>query len=152
LLLANAKIEGGPEEPASEAVAIEGGRIAAVGPAAELRRLGGGEVVEIDAGGRRVIPGLIDSHAHVLRAGLTWDREVRWEGVASLDAALASVRTRAQALGTGAWVPVIGGWHEGQFAEGRRPTRDDLDRIAPDNPVYVQRLYTEAVLNSAGLK
>ncbi len=151
LLLANAKVDNGPDQPASEAVAIEGGRVIGVGSTLDLRRLGDADVTEIDVGGRRVIPGLIDSHAHVLRAGLTWDREIRWEGVPSLEAALEAVRERASALGPKAWVPVIGGWHEGQFAEGRAPTRDDLDRVAPDNPCYVQRLYTGAVLNSAGL-
>jgi predicted amidohydrolase YtcJ len=151
LLLANAKVVGNPDEPASEAVAIERGRIVAVGSAEDLVGVGGADVTEIDVGGRRVIPGLIDSHAHVLRAGLTWDREVRWEGVGSLEDALELVRVRAGKLDPGAWIPVIGGWHEGQFREGRAPTREDLDRVAPDNPCYVQRLYTEALLNSAGL-
>jgi predicted amidohydrolase YtcJ len=151
LLLSNAKIQGRASEPASEAIALEDGRILGIGSAADLRSRSRSDVTEIDVGGRRVIPGLIDSHAHVLRAGLTWDREIRWEGVPSLEAALEAVRGRARALGFGAWVPVIGGWHEGQFSEGRRPTRDDLDRVVPDNPCYVQRLYTEAVLNSAAL-
>jgi predicted amidohydrolase YtcJ len=151
LLLLNAKVEGSPEEPAAEGVAIRDGRIAAIGPAPDLRALAGAEAREIDVGGRRVIPGLIDSHAHVLRAGLMWDRALRWDGVWSLDEALALLRERADQLDRGAWVPVIGGWHPGQFREGRGPTRAELDQVAPDNPCYVQLLYDEAVLNSAGL-
>ena len=98
-----------------------------------------------------MVPGLIDSHAHVLRAGLTWEREVHWSGVPTLERALALVAARAQRLGAGEWVPVIGGWHPAQFAEGRGPTRADLDQLAPANPCYVQLLYDEAMLNSAAL-
>jgi predicted amidohydrolase YtcJ len=149
LLLRNVKLAGRPEDPAAEAVLVENGLIVAAGADSDVSAPAG--AVEIDAGGRRVIPGLIDSHAHVLRAGLTWDRELRWAGIRSLEEALGLVRERAAQLGPGNWIPVVGGWNEGQFSEGRGPTRADLDRVAPDNPCYVQRLYSEAVLNSAGL-
>src|SRR5262245_18632569 len=101
LLSLDAKIEGSPEETAAEGVAIRDGRIAAIGPAPDLRALAGAEAREIDVGGRRVIPGLIDSHAHVLRAGLMWDRALRWDGVWSLEEALALVRARADQLDRG---------------------------------------------------
>ena len=87
----------------------------------------------------------------MLRAGLTWEREVHWSGVASLEQGLALVRERARQLAPGEWIPVIGGWHPAQFAEGRSPTRAELDLAAPSNPCYVQVLYDEAVLNGAAL-
>jgi hypothetical protein len=151
LLLSNVKLAGPPEQRASEAVAVRDGRIAATGSVAELRALARPGDVEVDGGGRRVVPGLIDSHAHVLRAGLSWDRAVRWDGVASLHDALQLVRRRAELVGPGGWIPVLGGWHGGQFVEGRGPTRADLDAAAPDNPCYVQLLYEQAVLSSAAL-
>ena len=148
-LIVNAKVSAPPDAPAAEAILLRDGRIAAVGPIDELRAAPATR--ELDAGGRRVIPGLIDSHAHVLRAGLTWEREVHWSGVESLERALALVSERARELGPGEWVPVIGGWHPGQFRERRAPTLADLDRAAPANPCYVQVLYDEAVLNGAAL-
>jgi predicted amidohydrolase YtcJ len=144
-------VSGRAQDPAGEALLVRGGQIAAVGALAEVRAIAAPGARELDAGGRRVVAGLIDSHAHVLRAGLTWEREVHWSGVASLEQALALVRERARQLAPGEWVPVIGGWHPAQFAEGRSPTRAELDLAAPDNPCYVQVLYDEAVLNGAAL-
>jgi predicted amidohydrolase YtcJ len=151
LLIVNARVAGRPQDQADEAVLIGGERITAVGELARLRSLAGPGVREIDAGGRRVVPGLIDSHAHVLRAGLTWERELRWSGVTTLARALELVSERARELGPGEWIPVIGGWHPGQFAEGRGPTRADLDAAASEHPCYVQTLYDEALLNGPGL-
>jgi predicted amidohydrolase YtcJ len=151
LVIANAKLAGRPEDPAAEAIAVAGGRIVATGAAADVRRAAGPGAREIDAGGRRVVPGLIDSHAHVLRAGLTWEREVRWSGVASLEEGLALIARRARSLPPGEWVPVIGGWHPAQLREGRGPAAAELDAAAPRNPCYVQVLYDEAVLNRDGL-
>lgn len=152
LLLRNARISGRPDAPPQEAIAIAGGRIVDVGSDERLRALRGSGVEEIDAGGRRIVPGLIDGHAHVVRGGLTWDRELRWDESRSLDEALDLLAARAMADGPDAWVTVVGGWSAGQFREGRGPTRDDLDRVAPDNPCYVQLLYDEAVLNTRGLE
>jgi predicted amidohydrolase YtcJ len=151
LLIVNARVAGRPQDQADEAVLIRGERIAAVGELAQLRSLGGTGVREIDAGGRRVVPGLIDSHAHVLRAGLTWERELRWSGVTTLARALELVSERARELAPGEWIPVIGGWHPDQFAEGRGPTRAELDLAAPEHPCYVQTLYDEALLNGLAL-
>ena len=151
VLITGARVSGRPQDPAREAMLLNGERIVAVGEPEELRELAGPGACELDVGGRRVVAGLIDSHAHVLRAGLTWQREVHWSGVASLEQALALVRDRAARLPAGEWIPVIGGWHPAQFSQGRTPTREELDRAAPENPCYVQILYDEAVLNSAAL-
>jgi predicted amidohydrolase YtcJ len=99
-----------------------------------------------------VIPGLIDSHIHLVRAGLTWNDEVHWDGISTLDEALRLLAERATQLQAGSWIRVVGGWHPGQFAEGRGPSIEELDSIAPAHPVYIQLLYEDALLNSAGLR
>jgi hypothetical protein len=106
----------------------------------------------VDARGRTVIPGLIDSHLHVIRGGLHYNLELRWDGIPSLAEALR--RLRAQALRTPApqWVRVVGGWSEFQFAERCLPTLDELNAAAPDTPVFVLHLYDRALLNRAALR
>lgn len=130
-----------------EAVAITGDRVAAVGSADEVLAAAGADVERIDLGGRRVIPGLIDSHVHFLRAGIHWNDLVRWDDVDTLEAGLARIARRASETPEGTWIRVLGGWHPQRFAEGRGPTPAELDAAAPDHPVYVQLLYEEAVLN-----
>ncbi len=152
LVIANARVtplrDGGPE---ATALAVCDGRIVEVGSTAEIsQRYAGAEV--IDAGGRRVIPGLIDSHLHLVRAGLTWHTEARWDGTRTLAAALDRVAARCATKPHGSWVRVMGGWHPRQFEEGRGPTRAELDAVAPDHPVYVQFLFEDAVLNTAAMR
>jgi predicted amidohydrolase YtcJ len=133
------------------AVAIRAGRVVAVG-GDEVRAAvdSGAELIDLE--GRRAIPGLIDSHVHVLRAGLNWNDLVRWDdGVTTLAEGLGRITAAARRLGPGRWLRVLGGWHPGQFDEGRGPTRAELDAAAPDNPVYVQLLYEEALLNTAAI-
>ncbi|MFC7789077.1 amidohydrolase [Microbacterium sp. MAHUQ-60] len=134
------------------AVAIAQGRIIACGTDAELQPLAdqAARVIELD--GRRVLPGLNDSHIHAVRAGASWTRTMHWEGVRSIDEALALVRAEADTRAAGEWISVIGGWHSSQLRERRPPTRTELDAAAPDHPVYVQELYDRGVLNSAGLQ
>src|SRR6185369_14569985 len=105
----------------AEALAIRDGHIAAIGTSAEIRALTGPDTRAIDLEGRTVIPGLIDSHIHAIRAGLTYTTEVHWTGVRSLDEALARLRAAAAKARKGSWLIVAGGWIEGQFAEKRRP-------------------------------
>ncbi|WP_084516404.1 amidohydrolase [Microtetraspora niveoalba] len=138
-----------PEVPAEvQAVAVSGDRITAVGDTAEIEALAGPGTVRVDVGGRRVIPGLNDSHVHVVRAGRTWNDEVRWEDEKTLASALEAIRGRAAERPAGTWIRVIGGWDPRQFPEGRGPVQAELDAVAPDHPVYVQYLYNWAVLNS----
>ncbi|HSL25325.1 MAG TPA: amidohydrolase family protein [Acidimicrobiia bacterium] len=124
----------------------------AVGTEGELAGLIGNDTVRIDAGGRRVIPGLIDSHIHMVRAGLRWAKDVRWEGLESLEEALGRLTSAALESPAGAWVVVLGGWHPHQFTEKRVPTLTELDKAVPDHPVYIQRNYQEAFLNGGGLR
>jgi predicted amidohydrolase YtcJ len=138
--------------PRAQAVAIRAGRVLAVGSNEEMREHRGSATREIDVEGRTVIPGLNDSHLHMIRAGQTWDGEVRWEEVDELESGLRMLRDDAMRRGPGGWVRVVGGWHPGQFAERRTPTRDDLDEYVPDNPVYLQYRYNWALLNSVGMR
>lgn len=135
-----------------EAVGISGGRVVAAGNRTDVAEALSRGAEEVDVGGRRVIPGLIDSHVHVLRAGLTWNHLVRWDDITSLGDGLARIRAAASSQPPGSWVRVLGGWHPGRLAEGRGPTRSDLDEAGGDHPTYVQLLYEEGVLNTAGLE
>ena len=135
-----------------EAVAIRGGRIAATGSTAEIRKLAGAQTRLIDLQGRTVIPGLIDSHLHAIRAALSFSTEVNWIGASTLTEALSRIRQAAQAKKPGSWLIVAGGWNVQQFKENRRPTQAELTAAAPNNPVYVQLGYGWAMLTPAALE
>jgi len=121
-----------------EAIAIRDGKISAVGKTADLRKLAGPRTRVIDLQGRTVIPGLIDSHLHGIRAALSFSTEVNWTGAPSLDDALGKIRQAARTMRPGAWLIVAGGWNVQQFREKRVPTQAELIAAAPNNPVYVQ--------------
>jgi predicted amidohydrolase YtcJ len=135
-----------------EAVAIRDGEIMALGSTAEIRRLVGPETRVIELDGRTVIPGLIDSHLHAVRAALSFSTEVNWIGARSLSEALARIRAAAQRRPPGSWLIVAGGWNELQFAERRRPTQAELEAAAPSNPVYVQLGYGWIVMTDDGFE
>jgi predicted amidohydrolase YtcJ len=134
-----------------EALAIRDGKVAALGGSAEIRKLAGPSTRVVDLGGRTVIPGLIDSHLHAIRAALSFTSEVNWIGARSLPEALARIGAAARSREPGAWLIVAGGWNELQFAERRRPTQAELEAAAPGSPVYVQLGYGWALLTDAGL-
>ncbi|MCY1267889.1 N-substituted formamide deformylase [compost metagenome] len=140
------------QKPSATAVAIKDGKFAAVGSDAEAMALRGEATQIIDLKGRTVIPGLNDSHLHLIRGGLNYNLELRWEGVPSLADALRMLREQAERTPTPQWVRVVGGWSEFQFAERRLPTLDELNQAAPDTPVFVLHLYDRALLNRAALK
>src|SRR6185503_19225299 len=100
--------------------------------------------------GRTVIPGLIDSHLHAIRAALSFSTEVNWIGARSLKEALGRIEAAARRMPPGAWLIVAGGWNELQFAERRRPTQAELEAAAPANPVYVQLGYGWIVMTDDG--
>jgi predicted amidohydrolase YtcJ len=137
----------------AQAVAIKGDRIVAVGSNQRIASMAGPNTRTLDLRGRTVIPGLIDNHLHLLRAGTTWELELRWDGVNSRKQAIEMLRSRAKTAGPGGWVFNIGGWATAQFTDDRKPfTREELDAIAPDNPVALQESYYQVFLNSRALK
>ena len=134
-----------------EALAVRDGKIAALGRSSDVRKLAGPATRVVDLGGRTVIPGLIDSHLHAIRAALSFTSEVNWIGARSLPEATARIGAAARSREPGAWLIVAGGWNELQFAERRRPTQAELEAAAPSSPVYVQLGYGWALLTDAGL-
>lgn len=153
LLVRNAKVfTGDPDRPEARAVAIRDGRVAALGDDHDLAHLVGPGTRVVDALGRRVIPGLNDSHLHVIRGGLNYVLELRWDGVRSLRQALAMLREQAGRTPKGQWIRVVGGWTAEQFAERRMPTVAELNAAAPDTPVFVLHLYQSALMNRAAVR
>ncbi|MFH0340684.1 MAG: amidohydrolase [Chromatiales bacterium] len=153
LILMNGRIATQDERRSfAQAVAIQDGRFAAVGSNEEIMVLRGAKPRVIDLGGRTVIPGLNDSHMHPIRGGLNYNMELRWDGVPSLADALRTLREQARRTPPPQWVRVVGGWTEFQFAERRMPTLEEINRAAPDTPVFVLHLYDRALLNGAALR
>jgi predicted amidohydrolase YtcJ len=135
-----------------EAVAVRDGRIVAVGKNADIRKLASSGSRVIDLQGRTVIPGLIDSHLHGIRAALSFSTEVNWIGASSLDDALGRITQAARTMKSGAWLIVAGGWNVQQFKEKRLPTQGELTAAAPNNPVYVQLGYGWAMMTPLAYK
>ena len=152
LVLRNARIfTGDPARPHAAALAAGNGRITAVGEEADVAALIGPGTRVIDALGRRVIPGLNDSHIHLIRGGVNYLLELRWDGVPSISVALQMLREQSERTPAGQWVRVVGGWSGAQFAEKRLPTVSELNAAAPDTPVIVLHLYQSAILNRAAV-
>src|SRR6266446_7825777 len=127
-------------------------RIHATGDTATVMAHRGPATRVIELNGRTVIPGLIDSHSHPIRGGLSYNLELRWDGVPSLADAMRMLREQARRTPVNHWVRVIGGWSEFQFTEKRMPTLDEINAAAPDTPVFVLHLYARALLNRAALR
>jgi predicted amidohydrolase YtcJ len=152
VVLHNAKIATNEVPPFVEAVAIKDGKVLATGAAGEVLRQRGPTTLVIDAGGRTVVPGLNDSHLHLIRGGLNYNLELRWDGVPSLADALRMLKDQAARTPPPQWVRVVGGWTEFQFAERRMPTLDEINAASPDTPAFVLHLYDRALLNRAALR
>ena len=138
--------------PAPQAVAIKAGRFSAVGDEQDIRSAADARTQVINLKGRRAVPGLIDSHMHIIRGGLNYNMELRWEGVRSLSDAMAMLKRQVAVTPPPQWVRVVGGFTEHQFAERRLPTLDELNAVAPDTPVFILHLYDRALLNRAALR
>ena len=151
LILENAKITTlDRAKPEATSLVVKNGRIVGVDDAEEYQR--GPDTKVIDLQGRRVIPGLNDSHMHIIRGGLSYNLELRWDGVPSLADGLRMLKEQAQRTPPGQWVRVIGGWSEFQFAERRMPTLDEINAVSPETPVFVLHLYCRGMLNKATLR
>jgi len=139
-------------QPKAEAIAVRAGLIANVGATHEMLKLASDRTRVIDLHGRRVVPGLNDSHTHLIRAGLNYNMELRWDGVPTLVDAMAMLRKQAQRTPAPQWVRVVGGFSEYQFAEKRLPTLEEINSVAPETPVFILHLYDRALLNAAALR
>jgi len=138
--------------PTASAVAIRDGRFVAVGADKEVLALAGPKTRVVDLKGRRVLPGLIDSHLHIIRGGLNFNLELRWDGVRSLADAMSMLKRQVAVTPPPQWVRVVGGFTEHQFAEKRLPTIAELNAAAPETPVFLLHLYDRAILNAAALR
>ena len=135
-----------------QAMAVRDGKIIALGKSKEMQAWKGSQTQVINLKGKAVIPGLIDSHMHAIRAALSYSTEVHWFGLNSIEAALDKLKQAAARAKPGEWLIVAGGWTEEQFKEGRRPTQEELSLAAPNNPVYVQWMYEWVMLTPAAYK
>jgi predicted amidohydrolase YtcJ len=140
-----------PDQPSASSFAVRDGRFVAVGDESATARHVGPKTVRIDLQRRTVVPGLNDSHLHLIRGGLNYNMELRWDGVTSLADALRMLKDQAARTPAPQWVRVVGGWTEFQFAERRLPTLDEINAVAPNTPVFVLNLYRQAYLNKAAL-
>ena len=138
--------------PTASSVAIKDGVFTAVGHDHDVMKLAGPSTKVIDLKGKRVLPGLIDNHLHIIRGGLNFNMELRWDGVWSLADAMAMLKKQVAITPPPQWVRVVGGFTEHQFAEKRLPTIDELNTVAPDTPVFLLHLYDRAILNGAALR
>jgi predicted amidohydrolase YtcJ len=135
-----------------QAVAVKNGLIVATGTNASVLKRKTGATRVIDAAGKTVIPGLNDSHAHIIREGLNYNMELRWDGVTTLARAMATLKEQAARTPDGAWVKVVGGWTEQQFEEKRLPTLAEINAAVPDKPVFIMYLYGLGMLNKKGIE
>ncbi len=153
LIITNARIATMDRaRPEASAAAVRDGRFVAVGDDADVAPLRGPATRVLDVGRRRVIPGLVDSHLHVIRGGLNYNMELRWDGVPSLADAMRLLKAQAARTPPPQWVRVVGGWSEHQFAEKRLPTLEEVNAVSPDTPVFLLHLYDRALLNRAALR
>jgi len=153
LILINGKITTlDAKRSEATAIAMAAGKIVATGSDAAIMNLANDSTRVIDLNKRRVIPGLNDSHTHLIRGGLNYNMELRWEGVPSVSLALAMLKRQAERTPAPQWVRVVGGWSEFQFAERRLPTLDEINNVAPDTPVFILHLYGQALLNQAAVR
>ena len=136
----------------AEAIAIAGNKILAVGTEKQVLAYKSKSTRLINAQGKTVVPGLFDSHLHVIRGGRFYNTELRWDGIPTLQQAMSMLREQAARTPKGQWVRVVGGWNEYQFAERRLPTLQEINEATGNTPTFILYLYGKAWLNKAGLQ
>ncbi|MBW8244802.1 amidohydrolase [Muricauda oceani] len=152
LIVFNAKVATEVEGTFAEAFAVKDGNFLKIGTSKAILELIGDDSRVIDATGKTVIPGLNDSHTHLIREGLNYNSELRWDGVRSIKEALNMLKEQADRTPDGQWIRVVGGWGEHQFEEKRLPTLQEINEAVPDHPVYVLYLYSYGYLNQKGIE
>ena len=137
----------------AQAIAIKDERIIAVGSNEDLAIYAQDAGNVIDLQGKTVIPGLIDNHMHFIRAAQRWNLQARIDGINNRQAALDTIAAKAASMEPGEWFMVQGGWSAGQFAD--KPggfTLEELDAAAPNNPMFLQILYSAVYANTLALE
>jgi predicted amidohydrolase YtcJ len=153
LILHNARITTlDRSKPEASAVSISDGKFTSVGTDGDVLPLAGPSTKIIDLKRRRVLPGLIDNHLHIIRGGLNFNMELRWDGIGSLSDAMSMLKRQVSITPPPQWVRVVGGFTAHQFAEKRLPTLDEINAVAPETPVFLLHLYDRALLNGAALR
>jgi predicted amidohydrolase YtcJ len=136
-----------------QAVAMKDGMVLATGTSAKiLADFKSQNTKVIDAKGKTVVPGINDSHIHIIREGLHFNSELRWDGVKTLARAMEMLKEQAARTPPGVWIKVIGGWNEFQFEEKRQPTLAEINAAVPDKPVFITYLYGKAFVNKKGIQ
>ncbi len=154
LLLVNGKIVTVDEKfSTQEAIAVKDGKVLAVGSTKEMKKLEGDSTEVIDLEGKTVLPGLYDSHLHMLNTGATLQViNCRTPPMRSIADMAKAVGEKANKAKPGEWI-VGRGWDQVKLAEHRNPTRYDFDKVAPNNPVYLTRTCGHlAVVNTKALE
>jgi predicted amidohydrolase YtcJ len=137
----------------AQAVAVRGDRIIAVGTNQDINKLAGPNTRRIDLKGKSMVPGLIDNHAHFQEEGAYWTLETRLSGIETRKEALEKLAAAAKEKGPGKWVYTLGGWSPDQFQDNKNKfTRDELDKVLPNNPVLLQFTRAETYLNSKAIE
>ncbi|MEO6549530.1 MAG: amidohydrolase [Ferruginibacter sp.] len=137
----------------NQAVAVKDGIILATGTSVKIvADYKNPATILFDAKGKTVVPGLNDSHIHLIREGLNYNSELRWDGVKTLKRAMEMLKEQAARVPPGVWIKVIGGWNEFQFQEKRQPTMDEINAAVPDKPVFITYLYGKAFVNKKGIE
>ncbi|RZJ69395.1 amidohydrolase [Flavobacterium sp.] len=153
LIVKNAKIHTmDDKDRIVSALAISDGKILKTGTDLEILKLKTSKTKIVDAKGKTVIPGLFDSHMHIIRGGRFFNTELRWDGVKTLKRALAMLKEQAERTPKGQWVRVVGGWNAYQFDEKRLPTLEEINAATGEVPTFVLHLYGHAYLNKSGLQ
>jgi len=152
MIVVNAKVwTGDAARPEASALAVRDSRFVEVGDEQTVRRRLGPQTRLVDAGGRRIVPGLIDAHVHLIQGGLHLSR-LDLRGVANRGEFTAAVAERARHLGKSEWI--LGGrWSTESWPDPAQPTKEWLDGATADNPALLHRMDGhEALANSAALR
>src|SRR5437016_4646778 len=134
-----------------EAFAVKGDKFLAVGTTREMRALAGSQTRLVDLKGKAVMPGLMDNHNHAYHAAMA-NRGIDLKEAPSLAALLDGVRKAAASAGPGKTIYVASGWQLSKFPEKHPPMRQDIDKVAPNNPVVIYLNRGQIYLNSLALK
>jgi len=139
-------------ESFAQAMAIKDQKIVAIGNHISMQQFIGLNTQQINAQGKLIIPGLIDSHMHAIRAGLSYQSEASWRGVRTIPEAIDIIRQASLQKPRGSWIIIAGGWIPEQFKDGVLPSREQLLNAAPDHHLYIQKLYSSVFISPSGLE